>query len=355
MSVTAVIGGQYGSEGKGKIVAYLANEFQMAIRTGGPNAGHTIEHQGVFYKLQAIPCTVINPSCQLAIGAGGVIDIEILEREITEHGVDVSRLIIDSQAAIIGPEHVAAELALKASIGSTGKGGGAAAAAKTQRAIGLKLARDISVLRCYLGDVAGTAHEVIAGGGRVLLEGTQGFGLSLHHGSYPYVTSRDITIGTLCGDAGISPRLLDEIIMVVRTYPIRVAGNSGPLYEEISWDLVTSESRSPSPISERTTVTKNIRRVGRFDIELVKRAVMINRPTQIAITFIDYIDHANAGVRCYSELTQSAKQFIERIERETQVPVTLISTGAHTAQIIDLRKDHLSRHQQAHWLVSGGD
>jgi adenylosuccinate synthase len=87
----------------------------------------------------------------------------------------------------------------------------------------------------------------------------------------------------------------------------------------------------------------------------VKRAVMINEPTQIAVTFIDYIDHANAGACCYSDLTVSAKQFIEQIEHETQVPVTLISTGAHTAHIIDLRKARQSEAGISHWLVCDSD
>jgi adenylosuccinate synthase len=204
------------------------------------------------------------------------------------------------------------------------------------------LARDCGALQPYLGDVAGITNEIIARGGRVLLEGTQGFGLSLHHGTYPFVTSRDTTAGTLCGDAGVSPSLLDEIILVVRTYPIRVAGNSGPLYDEITWQEVTRAAHSPKPLIERTTVTKNVRRVGRFDLELVKRAVLINPPTQIALTFIDYIDHANAGKRHYDELTATAKRFIAMLERELGIPVTLISTGAHTAEMIDLRTQKCS-------------
>jgi adenylosuccinate synthase len=342
MSITAIIGAQYGSEGKGKIAAYLANEFHMAIRTGGPNAGHTIEHAGTFYKLQSIPCTVINSACRLAIGAGGVIDLDILQHEIAEHQVATSRLVIDPQAAIIGPGHIESEATLKQDIGSTGKGVGAAVAAKARRAADLHLARDSAALQPYLGDVTGIANEVIARGGRVLLEGTQGFGLSLHHGIYPFVTSRDTTAGTLCGDAGVSPRLLDEIILVVRTYPIRVAGNSGPLRDEITWEEVTRAAHAPKPLIERTTVTRNIRRVGRFDLELVKRAVLINRPTQIAVTFIDYIDHANAGKRCYDELTADAKRFIAMLEHELGIPVTLISTGPHTAEMIDLRADKRS-------------
>jgi adenylosuccinate synthase len=95
MSVTVLVGGQFGSEGKGKIAGYLASECDVSIRTGGPNAGHSVEQDGKFYKLQSVPCAFINPQCLLCIGAGGIIDISILEREIKECGLSPERLVID--------------------------------------------------------------------------------------------------------------------------------------------------------------------------------------------------------------------------------------------------------------------
>lgn len=341
MTVTVLVGGQFGSEGKGKIAGYLANEFQMAIRTGGPNAGHTVEWNGVFYKLQTLPCPVINENCILGIGAGGLIDLSILQREIKELRIQPKRLFIDPQAGIIDHHHVEQEISLKKEIGSTGKGVGAALVAKICRSGGIRLARDVPELQIYLGDIAKISNEIATSGGNLLLEGTQGFGLSLHHGIYPFVTSRDTTAGTLCSDAGISPYLVDEIIMVIRTYPIRVAGNSGPMFDEISWLTVTDESGSPELITENTTVTKKTRRVGRFDINMVKRATLINHPTQIALNFVDYIDHSNKGVSNYSELTYDTKKFIEMVEIETNTPITLIGTGPNYFNIIDLRKEKL--------------
>jgi adenylosuccinate synthase len=129
--------------------------------------------------------------------------------------------------------------------------------------------------------------------------------------------------------------------MVIRTYPIRVADNSGPMHDEISWQVVTEESKSPTPISESTTVTKKTRRVGRFDMEMVKRAAMINRPTQIALNFIDYISYENKEKRVYSKLTNEAKRFIKLIETETGIPVTFIGTGPNRTHIIDLRSEKL--------------
>jgi adenylosuccinate synthase len=287
--ITALIGGQYGSEGKGKIAAYLAREISMSIRTGGPNAGHTIEDRGVLYKLQSIPCAFINPDCILAIGGGGVIEPNILRKEIEQCNITHDRLIIDPQAGIIDGVYIKSGRERTGRLGSTGKGVGPAVAAKALRETDFHTARDIPELQPYLGDVASSANRLLDAGKRICLEGTQGFGLSNHHGPYPFVTSRDTTVGTLCGDAGVSPLFIDEIIMVIRTYPIRVAGNSGPMYREIDWNILTQEVGSNEPIIERTTVTNKVRRVGRFDIELVKRAVMINRPTQIAITFADYL------------------------------------------------------------------
>jgi hypothetical protein len=98
LAVTVIVGGQFGSEGKGKIAAYLAPEIAMAIRTGGPNAGHTIEHEGDFCKLQSVPCAFINPSCTLALGAGAVIDESVLQAEINRLALAPSRLVIDPQA-----------------------------------------------------------------------------------------------------------------------------------------------------------------------------------------------------------------------------------------------------------------
>lgn len=296
MSVTVIVGGQYGSEGKGKIAAYLASQFAMSIRTGGPNAGHKFIHAGAVYQLQTLPCALINPYCQLAVGAGGVIDLDILLREIEVFGIGPGRLVIDPQASVIHTDYIAQEVALVRSIGSTGKGVGIAVAEKISRSGKAILARDVPKLSSYLGDVALLARNICKQGKNVLLEGAQGFGLSLHHGQYPYVTSRDTTAASICGEAGIGVRDVEDVVLVVRTYPIRVGGNSGPLLDEIDWDFVTRASGSATPIIEYTTVTKRVRRVGRFDLNQVVRAAFINSATQIALTFADYIDCSNSRI-----------------------------------------------------------
>src|SRR5262245_40267681 len=134
MGVTAIVGGQFGSEGKGKIAAYLAPEMTISIRTGGPNAGHTVEHRGSFYKLQSVPCAFVHHACLLAIGAGAVIDEQILRAEISCIGLDPRRLVIDRCSVAIRGGHRLAEQELVGRIGSTGKGVGAALAGKVLRA-----------------------------------------------------------------------------------------------------------------------------------------------------------------------------------------------------------------------------
>ncbi|MGH4014820.1 MAG: adenylosuccinate synthetase [Pseudonocardiaceae bacterium] len=222
-------------------------------------------------------------------------------------------------------------------IGSTGKGVGAASAEKVLRTPNTILAGQIGWLADYLGDVAVRANEVAQKGGEVFLEGTQGFGLSLHHGYFPYVTSRDTTAGALCSEAGLSPTLVNEIIMVVRTFPIRVAGPSGPLPHEIDWETITKESGAPTSVVEKTTVTDKVRRVARFDPEIVKRACVVNRPTQIALMFLDYLDWRNRSVTSLGRLTRSAQEFIDTTQTLCDVPVTLVGTGPRAADIIDLR------------------
>ena len=335
-TVTVVMGGQYGSEGKGKIAAHIAGDMKLSIRTGGPNAGHTFEHDDVIYKMQSIPCAFVNPNCFVAIGAGGVIDLEILRREIALVSDVEDRLLIDPQASIITQEDVLSETQLKKDIASTGKGVGAAIARKVRRK-DVTLARDIDELASYIKDVSLFANELADRGANICLEGTQGFWLSLHHGEYPYVTGRDISVGTLFGDAGLSPTLLKDTILVVRTYPIRVGGNSGPLANEISWEEITQRSGYHDDILEFTTVTKKVRRVGEFDLEAVKRAVMINRPTQVALMFVDYLNHGNFGVTEEANLTSEATSMISQLENELGIPVTLIGTGPGEKHIVDRR------------------
>src|SRR5207302_5989462 len=145
---------------------------------------------------------------------------------------------------------------------------------------------------------------------RVFLEGTQGTGLSLFHGDFPYVTSRDTTVAGCLAEAGISPSRVRKVIMVCRTYPIRVQdpkkGTSGFMSREISWEEIAERSGylvSDLKEAEKTTTTKLQRRVGEFDWNLLRIGATLNAPTDIALTFADYISKSNSNARRFEQLT----------------------------------------------------
>ena len=201
------------------------------------------------------------------------------------------------------------------------------------------MATDARELQEYLTDVALELNELLSQGKRVIVEGTQGFGLSLYHGGhYPYATSRDISASGVLSEAGISPLHVDEVIMVIRTFPIRVAGDSGPLPNEISWGDVSRESSYPIPVAEHGAVTGRLRRVAQFDASIVRRAATVNGPTQIALTGADYLDYANFNAGAFADLTDSTKELIEGLEGDLSIPLTLIGTGPHLENIIDRRR-----------------
>jgi adenylosuccinate synthase len=151
----------------------------------------------------------------------------------------------------------------------------------------------------------------------VRIEGTQGSGLSLYHGLYyPKATSRDTNAAGFVSEVGLSPRLISEIVLVFRTFPIRVAGQqAGPLYDELTWERLQTESGSPVPLHEYTSVTHKLRRVARFDWAAAEHAITINRPTRVAVNFVDYLSFGNRAAAHWAALDDGAKAFTERIER----------------------------------------
>jgi adenylosuccinate synthase len=343
MPVTVVVGGQYGSEGKGKIVAYLAKRDDVAavVRCGGPNAGHSFEWRGTKYSLRQIPSGLINPETRLYLAPGSVVNPAVLLEEIDKYKVERGRVRIDPCSAVVTDQEISAEkyLKLRERIGSTLSGTGATTAKKVLRHEGLRLARDVRELDDLLGDVALELNELLSQGKRVFVEGTQGFGLSLYHGGhYPYATSRDVSASGVLSEAGIGPLHVDEIIMVIRTFPIRVAGDSGPLPNEISWGDLSRESGYPFPVEEYGAVTGRLRRVARFDASIVRRAATVNRPTQIALTGADYLDYANSNARAFDDLTAPTKDFITNLEGSLDLQVTLIGTGPDLTNIVDRRE-----------------
>jgi len=336
--VDVIVGLQYGSEGKGKISGLLAHRYSAGIRVGAPNAGHTIYHQGKKFVMRHMPCTWINSNATLYIGAGALINLEVFFKELEQFPEIMPRIRIDTNTGIITREDIEDEekSSMNARNGSTCEGVGSATARKILRRNGV-IASSIKELEPYLTDVAEEINILINSGFDIVIEGTQGFGLCMNHADYPMTTSRDVLAASLLSDAGLSPKICGEIIGVMRTYPIRVAGNSGSMGEEVSWDYVTKQSGSPIPLTESTTVTKRTRRVSLIDWDLLKRAILLNRPTVLAITFMDYINWEDHECKEWHKLSQKSKSFIAEVEQRLNVPVGIISTGANPEDTIFLK------------------
>ena len=359
MSVTALVGGQFGSEGKGAVIAHIAPDYDIHVRVGAANAGHTLytqdwepdgpEQNGRFQEggpvwekhvMQQLPCAAYaNPQATLCIGPGAQISPEILCAELDRlHKWRRERrlgwpapIYVDPRAHVITEAQIALEAAsgLAERIGSTStiarEGIGAAQAERVMRS-------DLCVTAgTFFQDGLDEAWGVIltdvpmylvradAAGHRILLEGTQGTGLSLTTGFFPYTTSRNTTAAGLAADCGVAPNLIGEVIGVFRTYPIRVAGPSGPFYEdsvEVSWaDL------GVDPENERTTVTKKVRRVATWSDRQLWEAVRLNGITKIALTFVDYLDGDEGG--------EAATDFCDRIQRVSGMYPRWIGYGPH--------------------------
>lgn len=348
--VDVYIGGQYGSEGKGNIVYHVAGEYDVLMRVGGPNAGHKVPTEPVYTHRLLPSGTMGNPDALLLIGPGATLDLDVLMAEIADCQVEAGRLYIDPQAMIIEKKDLDAERELVSAIASTGKGGGAAAArrimgrhGKTDPAV--RLARHIPELVAYVRPTSELLEEAFRAHKRVMLEGTQGTLLSLYHGFYPWVTSRDTTTAGCLAEAGIGPHRLRRVVMVVRTYPIRVGsppeGTSGQMSQEVDWDVVASRSgldEEELRSHEEGSVSHNKRRVAEFDWELLRRAAELNGATDIALTFADYISKDNLNARRFDQLTQETINFIEEVARVGGAPVSLIATGFDSRSLIDRRE-----------------
>ncbi len=332
MPAMVVVGGFFGDEGKGKIISYLAlkDKPAIAVRGGvGPNAGHTFVLNGEVHKLRMLPSAILNKETRLMIGAGVLIDPKILLEEISKYKVH-DRIFIDGQCGVIESTHISRDKAddLKGRIGTTGSGTGPANSDRALRT--LHLAREVKELSLYLGDVSNAVNFALDRGEKVLVEGTQGTFLSLYHGTYPYVTSKDVTASAICADIGLGPKRVDDVMLVFKAYVTRVG--AGQLPNELS-----KEEAQKRGWFEVATVTGRERRAAPFNFDLAKKAIMLNSATQLALTKLDIVFPECAHVREYDKLSEAAKSFIEQIEKAIDLKVTLIGTGEDVYDIIDRR------------------
>jgi adenylosuccinate synthase len=332
MPCLVTVGGFFGDEGKGKIIAYLAKKDNpvIAVRGGvGPNAGHTFTAGGREYKVRMLPSAGLNPTTRLLIGAGVLVNPQVLLKEIKMFNAD-DRTYVDAQCGIIEQVHIDRDndAHLKGKIGTTGTGTGPANADRALRV--LRLARDVPELSLYIEDVSNSVNFALDRGESVLVEGTQGTYLSLFHGGYPYVTSKDVTASGICSDVGIGPKRVDDVLVVFKAYVTRVGG--GPLENEL--DEAEAMKRG---WLEFGSVTGRKRRAAPFDFALAKKAIKLNSATQLAVTKLDVLFPGCAGVRQYDRMPQDARKFIEEIEGELGVRVALIGTGPELDDVVDRR------------------
>jgi adenylosuccinate synthase len=269
-----------------------------------------------------------------------VVDEGILLRELDLLKIPQNRIIVDPRSVLVTEEDRKTEADSLVRIGSTYSGTGAALLRRMSRAKGVRLSKDSAAInaRCRIETVATLLHSRIEDGGDVIVEGTQGFALSLLHGpDYPYVTSRDTTAAGFAMEIGLSPRQINNIVMVIRTFPIRVGGTSGPFANEFSWEHIRNISGAPEVLPEYTSVTKRLRRVARFDLDLVKLACKYNCPTSLAVMGLDRLDYANTGITDLNKLTPIAKKFLNDLELASGVRVEFVGTGFGTFEAIRLR------------------
>ena len=329
---TILVGGQFGDEGKGKITSYIVmkDKPKIVVRGGvGPNAGHKVQYKGKTYGMRQLPCGFVYEKAKVMIGAGVLVDPDVFLKEVEMVNAR-DRAFVDFRCTVIEQKHReedAGEVGQK--IGTTKTGCGPAWSDRVRRVA--KLAQDEPKLKPFLTDVAKAVNKEK----NVFIEGTQGFMLSVLYGTYPFVTSKDVSASTIAADVGLGPKSIDNVVMVIKSYTTRV-GN-GPLKNEVS-----IQEAEKLGMQEYGTVTGRPRRTS-LDLHWddLRSAAEINSTTYLALTKVDVRFPGNQGVRKYSQLTKEAKKFVENIEKKVGVPVGLIGTGPDVFDVIDRRDEVL--------------
>ncbi len=332
MSVTALVGAQWGDEGKGKTIDILASQADMVVRAqGGSNAGHTVVADGVTHKLRLIPSGILYPDTVCVVGNGTVIAPPVILKEmetLRQNGVSLKNLKIDARAHVILPYHIAIDTLSEkmrgaGDIGTTKNGIGPCYMDKAERSgiriIDLitpevfkeKLFKNVEnknkllkyvyggeemdaqaiydeymgyaeQLKPYVADTSVMIYDAVKAGKNVLFEGAQGTLLDIDVGTYPFVTSSHPTAGGFCEGSGIGPTLIDNCLGVAKSYITRVG--KGPFPTELN-DEIGDRIRNVG--GEFGTVTGRPRRTGWFDAVIIRYAVRVNGLTALAINKLD--------------------------------------------------------------------
>ncbi|MBI2656596.1 adenylosuccinate synthase [Candidatus Woesearchaeota archaeon] len=401
----AVIGMEWGDEGKGKIIDFLAEKADVVARfNGGNNAGHTIEVGDKKIVLHLVPSGVMHKDKLNVVGNGLVIDSKVLLQEIKfleKNGIKISpeNLVISENAHVILPHHIEEDKKIGGAIGTTSRGIGPAYSDKAAR-IGLKVYEVVDenifrkrvgseefyqeykgyadALKPYVNDTSTIINYAIEKSKKILFEGAQGTLLDIDHGTYPFVTSSNTTAGGVCTGLGISPKKVQSVMGVCKAYKTRVG--MGPFPTEITGAIGEKIQKIGK---EFGATTGRQRRVGWFDSLVGKYAVMINGIDSIALTKLDVfttidklkicVAYKHKGnilknfttnikvlqdcqpvyeemdgwwddltkIKNYEQLPNNAKKYLRRIEELLKVPISIISVGPKREQTIVARNEFL--------------
>lgn len=377
MPADVVLGLQYGDEGKGKVVDYLAKNYDYVVRFhGGNNAGHTLIVNKHRVALHALPSGILHPHTYNVIGNGCVIDPVQLAKEIEEHGGASSlqgRLFVSHAAHIILPSYVTEDQAGKERIGTTGKGIGPTYSAKMQRTSyrmedleegkldDIFSEGVISLIRPFVCDTKALLWNAERSGANILLEGAQGTLLDIDHGTYPYVTSSNTTIGAALTGTGLNHKMIRKVIGVTKAYCTRVGEGPFPTEQKNKdGDMLRNLG------NEFGTTTGRPRRCGWLDVPDLRYARNLNGVDEVVVTKLDILDtlevipvgvmklpritiddgmsYFNAqgwntttkGLRDASKLPENAKIYIDMIASGINAPVKYVSTSPEREDMIVL-------------------
>ena len=401
----AVIGTEFGDEGKGKIIDFLAEKADVVARfNGGNNAGHTVEFDDKKIVLHLIPSGIIRKNTLNVVGNGLVVDPKVLLQEIKNLGknkikVSAENLVISENAHVILPHHIEEDKKVGGSIGTTARGIGPAYTDKAAR-IGLKMYEFVDPdlfkkrfgnekfyqeykdyaeeIKPFVGDTSALVNEALNKNQKILFEGAQGTLLDVDFGTYPFVTSSNATAGGVCTGLGISPKKVQSVLGVCKAYKTRVG--LGPFPTEITGGIGEKIQKIGK---EFGATTGRQRRVGWFDALIGKYAVMINGIDSIAMTKLDVLTTVEklricvaykykgqiiknfttnmkvlqncqpvyeefdgwwdnlTKIRNYDKLPDNAKKYLRRIEELLKVPISIVSVGPRREQTIVARNEFL--------------
>lgn len=337
-NIDILVGCQYGSEGKGLVAAEIAtlnDHYDWVVSVNSAQAGHTAYVDDVKIITRHLPSSCLtNHTSLIFIGPGAVINPKVFIEEIKmveSHGIPISnRLYVAETATVIYEDNILYEKNNNHAgrVGSTGEGVSGAVHNKIDR-FKSAVIRTHDIMD-YEGDLFNICPSDLLWKetGNIFLEGSQGYGLSLFEDCYPYTTSRDTTTAAFLSYARLNPKNVRDIYGVYRTFPIRVGGNSGPMYAETSWEAIANISGYPE-LAEYTTVTGRLRRIGYWDAKLARKATIINGVNRPILTFANYLDSTIEGVTDSNIWPEDVKKAIRKLGKDIELPWYAISTSKY--------------------------